>query len=133
MTGAAVYALVPNSSAVTGSARIAILTYSEPTTDNLMQGLNGGDYAVFSRDLGDSMKNALGEPGLINIRKQVNDKIGDYISRQVNTISQSGDNVTVIYDTRFERDGQVTMRVSFQAAEPHRISGLWFDSDKLRQ
>jgi hypothetical protein len=33
----------------------------------------------------------------------------------------------VIYDARFTKDDAVTMRVVFRAAQPHEISGLWFD------
>ncbi|MCL4394837.1 MAG: hypothetical protein M1482_08580 [Chloroflexi bacterium] len=80
MTGAAAYALVPDSGGLTGRDRDAVLAYTEPKTDNLMQGLNSGDYAA-----------------------------------------------------RFAQEAPVTLRVSFEAAEPHRISGFWLDSDKLRQ
>jgi len=119
--------------ALTGSERDAVLAYSEPKTDNLMKGINDNDYAAFSRDLNDRMKGAINADGLANMRIKVNGKIGNYVSRQVDTITQSGDVVTVVYQARFENEYPVTMRISFEAAEPHRVSGLWFDSAKLRQ
>lgn len=133
MTVGAAVAFVSQSKALTGSEKDAVLAYSEAKTDNLLKGLNGNDYVVFSRDLDDKMKNAITETGLLNMRTKVNDKIGNYVSRQVDSVTQSGDVVTVIYAARFQNDDQVTVRVSFETAEPHRINGLWFDSPKLRQ
>ena len=132
MTAGAVFALVPQTTQLTSSEKDAVLAYSEPMTNNLMQGLNDDDYAVFSRDLNDRMKGAITETALANMRTQVNGKIGNYVARQVQSVSSSGDSVTVLYAARFANDDQVTMRVSFETAEPHRISGLWFDSAKLR-
>ena len=118
---------------MTGADRDKVLAYSEAKTDSLMKAINSNDYAVFSRDLNDTMKGAIGADGLVNMRAKVNDKIGNYISRQVSSVLQTGDNVTVIYLAKFENDDAVTVRVVFETAEPHRISGLWFDSAKLRQ
>jgi hypothetical protein len=118
---------------LSGSDRDKVLAYSEAKTDSLMKAINSNDYAAFSRDLNDTMKGAITADGLVNMRTKVNDKIGNYVSRQVSSVLQAGDNVTVIYLAKFESDDAVTMRVSFETAEPHRIGGLWFDSAKLRQ
>lgn len=118
---------------MTGADRDKVLAYSETKTDSLVKAINANDYAAFSRDLNDAMKSAINADGLVNMRTKVNDKIGNYVSRQVSSVLQTGDNVTVIYLAKFENDDAVTMRVSFETAEPHRISGLWFDSAKLRQ
>ena len=118
---------------LTGADRDKVLAYSESKTDNLMQAINGNDYAAFSRDLNDAMKNAIPNDGLANMRTKVNGKIGNYVARQVSSVLQTGNDIAVIYLAKFESDDAVTMRVVFEAAEPHRISGLWFDSAKLRQ
>ena len=133
LTIGAVVAFASQSKPLTGNEKDAVLAFSEAETDNLMKGINNDDYAAFSRDLNDRMKNAITETGLTNMRIKVNAKIGNYVSRQVESVTQSGNFVTVIYSARFENEDQVTVRVIFEAAEPHRISGLWFDSPKLRQ
>ncbi len=117
---------------LSGADRDKVLAYSEAKTDNLMQAMNVNDYATFSRDLNDKMKTAINADGLVNMRTKVNAKIGNYVSRQVSSVLQTGDVITVIYAARFENDDPVTMRVSFESAEPHRVSGLYFDSVKLR-
>jgi uncharacterized membrane protein YhfC len=132
LTTGAVLTFLPQSKNLIGGDRDAVLAYSESKTTSLLTAINNNDYAVFSRDLNDKMKNAISADGLVNIRTKVNGKIGNYASRQVDSVVQSGDFVTVIYLARYENEERVTMRVSFEVAEPHRISGLWFDSEKLR-
>ena len=117
---------------LTGAARDAVLAYSEAKTDNLMQAIHSNEYAAFSRDLNDRMKSAVTETSFAAMQKNVVSKIGNHVSRQVNSVVETNDNVTIVYTAKFENDDPVTMRVSFEKAEPHRISGLWFDSAKLR-
>ena len=132
MTAGAVGAVALQNTTLTGSARDAVLAYTEPKTTNLLTAIDNRDYAAFSRDLDDKMKSAITADGLIAMRSKVSDKIGRYISREVTSVTPSGNFITVIYAARFENDDPVTVRVSFEAAEPHRISGLFFDSAKLR-
>lgn len=54
-------------------------------------------------------------------------KLGLYISREVNSVVQTGEFYAVLYDAKFEKDDAVTVRVVFRVAEPHEISGLWFN------
>jgi uncharacterized membrane protein YhfC len=133
LTAIGAFALVSQEKTLVGIERDAVLAYSEPMTDNLMSGLNANDYAVFSRDLNDKMKAAMPETALPNLQDKVMHVIGRNRSRQVNRVERSSGFVTVVYDAQFDNEDQVTMRVSFEAAAPHAISGLWFDSAKLRQ
>ena len=124
---------VLSSSALVGSERDTVLAYSEAKTTNLMNGINNNDYVVFSRDLNDKIKDAIPEAGLRTMRLMLTAKVGNYVSRQVDSVVQSGDFVTVIYSARFENEDPVTLRISFEAAEPHRIGGIWYASPKLRK
>jgi hypothetical protein len=132
MTAGAVASVVVQDKSLTGTQRQAVLTYTEPKTTNLLAAIDDRDYAAFSRDLDDKMKNAITADGLTAMRARVSDKIGKYISREVTSVTPSDNFITVVYTARFESDDPVTVRVSFEAAEPHRISGLYFDSTKLR-
>jgi hypothetical protein len=40
---------------------------------------------------------------------------------------KTSDFYAVIYDAKFEKEAAVTVRVVFRVAEPHEISGLWFN------
>lgn len=111
-----------------GEEKEAVLAFSEEMTANLMAGMNAADYAAFSRDFSQEMRNAMPEEAFEKFKAQYDGSLGAYVSRQVSqvTLSQSGEYVAVVYDTVFEKDDSVTMRVVFQAEEPHEISGLWF-------
>jgi hypothetical protein len=54
-------------------------------------------------------------------------KLGGYVSRTVNRVVKSGDFYAIIYDAVFEKDGAVAFRVVVRVAEPHEVSGLWFN------
>ena len=112
---------------LTGESRDAVLAYSEAKTDNLLAGMNAIDYAVFSKDFDQQMLSAMNQTQFESFKKDRDSKLGAYISRQVNSVVNQGEFISVIYDTVFEKDDNVTMRIVFRVAEPHQISGLWFN------
>jgi hypothetical protein len=116
---------------IQGTEREAVLAYAEPATDNLLAGIASGDYAQFSRDMSPEMAAAMDEAQFSSLRSMLETKVGDYVSRQVSRVEQSGDFVAVVYDARYENERLVTLRVVFD--QDQRISGLWLDSPKLRQ
>ena len=53
-------------------------------------------------------------------------KIGEFQSRKVDSVRQSGDFVAVVYTARFTANDNVTLRVVFRVAAPHQIGGLFY-------
>jgi hypothetical protein len=113
--------------ALSGEARDAVLAFSEAKTDNLLAGMNANDYAAFSQDFDQDMLNAMTESEFAKLKQDRDDKLGLYVSRQVNRVVQSGDFYAVIYDAVFEKDDAVSVRVVFRVADSHEVSGLWFN------
>ena len=113
---------------LSGADKDAILAFSEAKTDNLMAGMNANDYPSFSKDFDQAMLKAMSQEAFGKFKSDYDGKLGSYVSRKVNKVtqSQSGKYVAVIYDAVFEKEDAVTMRVVFQADDPHQISGLWF-------
>jgi len=120
-------ACTPKETAITGAEREAVLAYSESKTDNLLAGLNAGDYATFSKDFDGDMLDAIPESEFTKLKQGRDATLGAYLSREVADVVQSGDFIIVVYTAKFEKEDEVTMRVVFRAAEPHQVSGLWFD------
>jgi hypothetical protein len=118
---------------VTGADRDAVLAFSEPKTENLLSGFNSGDYATFARDFDAAMRQAENESVFASTRTLVKNKIGAYVSRQVSSVIKQDQYFVVIYSARFEQEDNVTVRVVFHQDGDHQITGLWFDSPKLRQ
>jgi hypothetical protein len=117
----------PRGTPLTGNEREAVLAFSEAKTDNLLAGMNANDYAAFSQDFDQEMSNAMTLPQFNAMKKDRDSKLGLYISRQVNSVLQTGDFYLVIYDAKFEKEAVVTVRMVFRIAEPHKVSGLWFN------
>jgi hypothetical protein len=119
---------------LTGADKDAVLAYSEPIADDLLAGYSDKDYAAFSKDFNDTMKKGLSEQYFNStLLPTVFDKIGKYQSRTVESVTQSANYVTVIYNAKFENDDPVVIRLSLDPNDPHQVSGLYFDSVKLRQ
>lgn len=117
----------PSQTPLAGEEQDAVLTFSESMTDNLLSGMNDGDYAAFSRDFDQDMLNAINQAQFDAMKKDRDAKLGLYISREVSSVIQQGDFYVVIYTARFELEETVTVRVVFRVADPHQVSGLWFD------
>jgi len=116
-----------------GSELEAVLSYSEPIADNLFAGLAANDYTIFSRDFDADMQESIPADLFIGWKQNLDDKLGDYISHQVEQVTQSDEYYVVVYNVKFEKDEQVKVGIIFHAAEPHSINHLWIDSKKLKQ
>ena len=120
-------ACAPKETTLTGGDQEAVLAYSEAKTDNMLAGVKAGDYATFSKDFDSDMLKAMPESEFLSLKQDRDTKLGTYISREVASVSQSGDFIIVVYTAKFEKVADVIMRVVFRVAEPHNISGLWFN------
>ncbi len=117
----------PKETTLSGPERDAVLAFSEAKTDNLLAGMNASDYAAFSQDFDQEMLAAIPQSAFETLKADRDATLGLYVSRTVNTVVQSGEFYAVVYDAVFEKDEAVTVRVVFRVAEPHQVSGLWFN------
>jgi hypothetical protein len=106
----------------------AILTFSEPATDNLLEGMKSGDYTIFSKDFSEDMLQSIPRDEFEHWKKERDARLGWYLRREVEgMVKRSDGTYTVIYHTYFAYNDDVLMRVVFAAKPPHQISGLWFN------
>ena len=117
----------PKETPLSGLERDVVLAFSEAKTDNLLAGMNANDYAAFSQDFDQEMLAAIPQSAFETLKADRDATLGLYVSRTVNTVVQSGEFYAVVYDAVFEKDEAVTVRVVFRVAEPHQVSGLWFN------
>jgi len=109
-----------------GADKDAVLAYAEPMTDQLLAGLNAGDYAAFSRDFNDPMLKALPESSFANLLASTTGKYGKYISRQLKSVQEVGGYYRVTYSGQFEKFQNLTVFVTFEKADPHKVAGIFF-------
>ena len=118
----------PTPDILSGADRDAVLAFSEPMTDNLIAGMNSGDYAVFSKDFDKPMLFGMPERNFQYLKRDRDARLGKYVSRSVENVIKGKDGYyTVSYNVVYEADKDVVMRVVFKQEEPHLISGLWFN------
>ncbi len=105
----------------------------DPIVENCLIGLNEKDYAKHTRDFDSSMLDVVDTASFPQAYDEVIGVIGKYQSRKLVSVFDQEQFRIVVYQAQFEQDSNVTVRVVFTRADPsHKISGLWFDSDKLR-
>ena len=117
-----------------------VRAYADPITEGILMGMNENDYARFSEYFDEHMKEVMPEAafdrnGTIIIFSDLREVIGDYISKEFWKIETEGVYTIVYYEAEFtEEPGGVIVKVIFQEIEGEMcVSGLWFDSPKLRE
>ena len=130
--------LIPIMVAATGCGTKSTTTTTTPTTptepsyagvitENILISINQDDYANFSKDLDQAMLQALPESGFQQLVSQLENKIGDYISKQFYTTVVQGDITTVVYIAKYTKQDNVTVTVSFQTVNgKNLVAGLHF-------
>ena len=120
--------------AIEGEEREAVLAYAEPMADNQIAAIAANDYEAFIKDYTDKMRAASTPENFANLVSLFSTKLGKYLSREVTVVTAVGDDaVLVIYSADFEKEEDVMMKLVFQPGGEHLITGLWFDSPKLRE
>lgn len=109
--------------------------YSEAVAENILQGINKGDYALYSEHFDEAMKNAIPESAFKQMSANIKEKIGDYVSKEYAAVQKQRAYTSVFYVCKFTREsGEVTVKVVFSQIDSKTyVSGLWMDSPGLRK
>lgn len=126
-------ACAPKAEPLSAADREAFLAYAEPAAENLLQGYNAHDYAAFSKDFDQTMKNSITSAAFEDLYTKLDGKIGKYVSRQVATVDKVQGYLRVTLKAQFENENDVSVLVVFDSNESHTIAGLFFSSPKLSQ
>jgi hypothetical protein len=111
-------------------------SYSEAMTENILKAINENDYALFSRDFDQTMKQAMSQQAFDQVKTTLLNKVGAYVSGSLefNQTALQGEYTTVIYTAKFTNEPEnVTVTITFRTVEENNlVSGLYFNSPKLR-
>lgn len=114
---------------LSGDEKAAVLAFSEAVTNNMFAGLAANDYAAFSRDFDYDMYERVPATVFATWKQELDKKIGAYLSRNVDKVTQSDEFYVVTYQAKFEKEEQVTVTVAFHASD-HSIALVSFESEK---
>lgn len=126
----ALFSLTACERMVSGKEKTAVLAFSEPTVDNLFAGWIASDYAMLSRDFDTDMQEEIPAANFSALKQDLNNKLGNYISRSVDQVTRQDEFYVVDYQAKFEQEEPVKITVAFHASD-HTIAFLAFDSGKV--
>ncbi|MEK6864323.1 MAG: hypothetical protein AABX27_03455 [Nanoarchaeota archaeon] len=95
--------------------------------ENILNGLNKGDYSLFSRDFTDAAKQNLDLEYFNKLRKFVKDNSGDYVSK---TIAFSKGN-TYSYDCQFSKE--TVLLGLILSSDLSKVESFYLDSANMRE
>ena len=109
--------------------------YADPAAEEILSALSDGDYEKYTQRFDRTMTAAVTEDVFNQTVDLIKAKIGDYVSKEFWKVEEQGLNTIAYYKAEFtEEPAGVEVRVVFQKSkEEMKVSGLWFDSPKLRQ
>ena len=109
--------------------------YADPVTENILMAMNENDYAMYSEDFDQTMKNAMTEAVFDETNAVIRSKIGDYVSKEFWKAESKDQYTLVYYKAKFtDERADVTVKVVFQELNgTMKVSGLWLNSPELRK
>ena len=104
-------------------------------TENILQSLNNNDYAGFSKDFSDTLKNTITAHVFLSLHDLISQTSGKYISKSTPKLYET-EELDISYDVydypcEFEKES-VFVAVSTNP-DSGKVEGILFDSDALRK
>jgi len=114
---------------------MSLRIYADPMTERLLQALSTGNYSSFSADFDPAMKSGIPEQTFASMVSTFHSKVGNYTSKAFVRGEALQGFMIAYYSAAFTGEpANVSVKVVFSSGGgPAKISGLWFDSPKLRQ
>ena len=101
---------------------------ADPILDNLLAGMNEGNYQKYARDFDDTLKDAIPENKFAQTRTQILGKLGKYQSRAFLGALQQNNMSVVLWKGKFEKsDSDILIKlVVSKRQDKIVVTGLWF-------
>ena len=107
--------------------------YADAMAEQMLQSFNSGDYATYSEDFNETMRQTTPESVFLETRTFVQNRIGAYKSKELSDVQVDSVDSTVVYKAKFSEEKEdVKVTIVFQAnADNVSVSGFWLESPKL--
>ncbi|MDP8256359.1 MAG: DUF3887 domain-containing protein [Candidatus Alcyoniella australis] len=125
----------PASAGIIENAVDRIYDIADPVAENILGALREGDYQRAVRDFDATMLAALPPDKLAVVDQTNRELIGTYLIKRRHSVTITEEGFIVVqYACSFTLEDPVMVRVVFRrGVDDHKLTGLWFDSPKLRQ
>jgi hypothetical protein len=121
-------ASIPVSAAVIGKTDEEVRAITKPILDNILDGMRTGDYAKWSRDLDETMKENFSEENFLKVNQQIQNQIGDYVSCEYLGFLKKGGATMVLWKGTFDNteDDVLITLIASKRNDKCFVTGLWF-------
>jgi len=118
----------PTFGGVIGNTDKAVRTITEPLLDNILDGIMTKDYAKYSRDFEDTMKEVVTQEAFLKSNRQIQNRIGSYKSRTYLGFLKKGNMTLVLWKGKFDKteDDVLIKLVVSKRKGRYLVTGLWF-------
>ncbi len=119
---------LPAAAALVGTDDQQVKAVAEPILDNLLGGLNKGNYAQYSKDFDDALREALPEKKFLQVRQDIIERWGKYQSKNyLGFLNQQNYTVMLWKGTFDGTKNDVLIRlVLAKRQDKVVVAGLWF-------
>jgi hypothetical protein len=131
-----VFLVLKQKSAVPQDEISQVREHADVMTENILLGLDEGDYSKFSKDFNAQVKEGMSESVFPEVESIIKNTVGDYLfSKEFIKELKSEQHFSFYYKAQFskEPDGVTVKLVLEKSNGEIKIAGLWFDSPKLRE
>lgn len=114
--------------AVLGQTDQEVQAVAEPLLEGVLAGFNDGNYAKYSQNFDETLKEAISEKKFQKVRAQILKTLGKYRSRTYLGFLKKGGTTLVLWRGRFTKsDDDVLIKlVASKRQDRYVVVGLWF-------
>ncbi|MBU4334227.1 MAG: DUF3887 domain-containing protein [Candidatus Omnitrophica bacterium] len=113
---------------VIGETNKDVSGIAEPILENILEAFKENDYAQYSKDFDDTLKESVSERKFIETDEYFQDSLGDYQSREYLGFVVKGRMSIVLWKARYAKseDDVVVKLVLSKRGDEYLVTGLWF-------
>lgn len=114
---------------VVGKTNEEVRAIAEPIVNSILEGFNADDYAKFSKDFDDTMKEALPNEKFLKTNKQMKGETGNYKSREYLGFLNKAQYAVVLWKGKFDKTSEDVLikLVLSKRGDKYVVAGLWFE------
>jgi hypothetical protein len=101
-----------------------VRAYTDPRTETTLQGLSEGDLAKYTEYGNSEFKAAVTQKMLDELKPNMDEELGDFVSIQFKSIDTKGNYIIVHYNAKYTKS-EVGVRMVFD--QDHLVAGQWFE------
>jgi hypothetical protein len=113
---------------VIGTTDEEVQLIAEPVLDMILAGMKAEDYAMYSKDFDQTMKEALTEETFLAANKQILESMGEYKSHKYLGFLNKGEMTVILWKGTFDKtDDHLLIKLTLSKREDKcLVTGLWF-------